>query len=1037
MSASATEPNRTGRLRRLSQLRTYTQNHLIPLSSSSSSSSPPAASSLPAALASPAPRNNTTTSAKRRNRNSLSHLVGLSSPFHFSTSASAPEPEQQLPPHNTITATTTTTTTTSTVTPVVAHDPRSSTSGSVSTDSAELQDQTDSSASSHAPAGPAAAEPAMPAAAAPDDDHGQQAGPASAPEASPALTSDAESASAARPNMSSKTIRFFSHQDPHHSSRPSLQFPPMSRIIPSEDSIIRIGRYSERDGVPVANPTEPSDAPIGFKSKVVSRKHCEFSFSNGQWHIKDVGSSSGTFLNRIRLSPPNIPSRLYAVRDGDVVQLGIDFRGGEEMIFRCVRIRIECNRTWQQRPNEFNKNTENLINNLGKGKAAADFAGCRECSICLGSVLRPYQCLFMAACAHVWHYKCISRLIHSRDYPMFQCPNCRVWTDLNAEVDDTVDLDEESQLELDSKPADRENGNDTVTTQNDSAVPEEQRSSGPARVSRDTTETDDLAAIVENMDLGDRNTPMQDGENPDSGNNSTAETGVPDESTGRSANIPIPTNSSLRLRPTSPESCAPETFEDNPMTPRNDSGPLALDGRTGRLHREERYVSPSPCRLGPVVGSAKLSPHGVISTNIDQTTSCRLLDTTMRFSEPTTPTGGAAPDLRQGFPNPRHHFRAGTHPFMLSSRKKPRRLPLVFRFIKGAIHGAILIPVFCHAVFTAVVVVLDRHVFNTVGLPSTIIPSLSIVVGLMLVFRNQTSYNRFWDGRNGIQTVHTSIRNLVRNILTHAYTADRPLTSAEKDDVERTIRFLMAIPYAVKNHLRAEWGAAWAGRIIGQDIDEDGEAVFNPVYASLLPVGLEGHEQDGLGLPFQLTFFVDGFIKRGLLRNWFSAPGASQMQAQLGTLTQAIGSCEVIKMTPIPVAHLIHQKQVLALFGCVLPFAMVDELSWWTIPIVTLVIFTLYGIEGIGSQLEDPFGYDRNDIKMDAIVSDANVEIEVILDEWRRTTAAAEIAAKQALTPEDQVVPSPTLPTSPRYQPGDLFLRSRPRSVNVNWERGL
>jgi hypothetical protein len=46
-------------------------------------------------------------------------------------------------------------------------------------------------------------------------------------------------------------------------------------------------------------------------------------------------------------------SRPYAVRDGDIVQLGIDFRGGEEMIFRCVRIRIECNRTWQQRANEF------------------------------------------------------------------------------------------------------------------------------------------------------------------------------------------------------------------------------------------------------------------------------------------------------------------------------------------------------------------------------------------------------------------------------------------------------------------------------------------------------------------------------------------------------------------------------------------------------------------------------------------------------------------------------------------------------------
>lgn len=45
-------------------------------------------------------------------------------------------------------------------------------------------------------------------------------------------------------------------------------------------------------------------------------------------------------------------------------------------------------------------------------------------------------------------------------------------------------------------------------------------------------------------------------------------------------------------------------------------------------------------------------------------------------------------------------------------------------------------------------------------------------------------------------------------------------------------------------------------------------------------------------------------------------------------------------------------------------------MSWWAVPIVVLVMFTLYGIDGIGNQLEDPFGYDRNDIKMDAIVEE-------------------------------------------------------------------
>lgn len=178
-------------------------------------------------------------------------------------------------------------------------------------------------------------------------------------------------------------------------------------------------------------------------------------------------------------------------------------------------------------------------------------------------------------------------------------------------------------------------------------------------------------------------------------------------------------------------------------------------------------------------------------------------------------------------------------------------------------------------------------------------------MGLILVFRNQTSYNRFWDGRNGMSTLNTCVRNLSRTIVTNSYNKLGPPTPSEREDIERTIRILVAIPFATKNHLRAEWGAAWAGGgFLGNDLNEHGDAAYNPEYAGLLPAGLEGHEDEGLGLPYQLTFFVDGFIKRGEGRGWFSAPSASQMQAQLNTLLEAYGRMETIKLTPIPVAHL-------------------------------------------------------------------------------------------------------------------------------------
>lgn len=154
------------------------------------------------------------------------------------------------------------------------------------------------------------------------------------------------------PDQPMPTIKFIPHQDPR-STRPSLPFPATSRTLPHEDCVIRVGRYSERDSNPNPPANAPSSAPVGFKSKVVSRKHCEFWCSNGQWYIKDVKSSSGTFLNHIRLSQPNTESKPWPLNDGDVVQLGIDFRGGEEMIFRCVKIRVECNRAWQKGLNNF------------------------------------------------------------------------------------------------------------------------------------------------------------------------------------------------------------------------------------------------------------------------------------------------------------------------------------------------------------------------------------------------------------------------------------------------------------------------------------------------------------------------------------------------------------------------------------------------------------------------------------------------------------------------------------------------------------
>ncbi|CEH17592.1 cytoplasm protein [Ceraceosorus bombacis] len=194
-------------------------------------------------------------------------------------------------------------------------------------------------------------------------------------------------------------------------------------------------------------------ARIAFKSKVVSRGHAEvWCESGGNFFIRDTKSSSGTFLNHIRLSAPNAESRPFPIKDGDVVQLGVDYQGGTEEIYRCVKMRVELNRGWQRAANEFNMSALRQLRALqgtpmesAKAKTPAiattgpqpptnrQSMSVTDCCICLFSVT-VCQSLFIAPCSHVFHYKCIRPLL-LQHHPGFSCPLCRTFADLEADVE--------------------------------------------------------------------------------------------------------------------------------------------------------------------------------------------------------------------------------------------------------------------------------------------------------------------------------------------------------------------------------------------------------------------------------------------------------------------------------------------------------------------------------------------------------------------------------------------------------------------------
>lgn len=141
---------------------------------------------------------------------------------------------------------------------------------------------------------------------------------------------------------------------PHLDSRRSLRFDPICRDVREGDAPLRIGRFTDRSGMGIAAANATGSNKLAFKSKVVSRAHAEIWVeAGGRFFIKDTKSSSGTFLNHVRLSPANTESRPSDLKDGDLLQLGVDYQGGTEDIYKCVKIKIEVGREWQAHSNPF------------------------------------------------------------------------------------------------------------------------------------------------------------------------------------------------------------------------------------------------------------------------------------------------------------------------------------------------------------------------------------------------------------------------------------------------------------------------------------------------------------------------------------------------------------------------------------------------------------------------------------------------------------------------------------------------------------
>jgi putative membrane protein len=242
-----------------------------------------------------------------------------------------------------------------------------------------------------------------------------------------------------------------------------------------------------------------------------------------------------------------------------------------------------------------------------------------------------------------------------------------------------------------------------------------------------------------------------------------------------------------------------------------------------------------------------------------------------------------------------------------------------------------------------------------------------LVLSLLLVFRTNTAYERFWEGRKLWGRMVNTVRNLARQMW--IIVLERGKRDREQKMV--MVRMLVAYAVAVKLHLRRQRPDAELQALLPVE-------QFRKVSAAQTP-------------PLEIAFWIGDYLQMQHQRDRLDSYQLTSMQALVNELVDILGGCERILKTPIPLAYAIHLKQLLFIYCITLPFQLVSVVGWWTGALVALIGFTLFGIEEIGVEIEDPFGTDPNDLPLDPLCQTMSQNIDELMRLSPCTSAEAPI----------------------------------------------
>lgn len=225
---------------------------------------------------------------------------------------------------------------------------------------------------------------------------------------------------------------------------------------------------------------------------------------------------------------------------------------------------------------------------------------------------------------------------------------------------------------------------------------------------------------------------------------------------------------------------------------------------------------------------------------------------------------------------------------------------------------------------------------------------LGFVLSLLLVFRTNTAYDRWWEGRKLWGKLVNDSRNFAIKI--------KAILENDQQDLEQIARYLKFFPHFLAKHLSKE-----STRLA---LDED----YSEIEEYIRHHG-----------PSEIVILLTHKLQQLKKEGKISGMEMIYLDTQLSGFLDVCGGCERIKNTPIPYSYSSFVKKFIILYVLALPVAYVISIGLFMIPLTVFVYYVLMSLEMIAEEIEDPFSNDENDIPMEAIAQNIEKSVHRIM----------------------------------------------------------